>query len=151
MEDPIIGQVVETVRGLTIGTLAGLADCIWPENGSAGASVLEAVRDNVAEAIEWAADELRGVSDWGQVLADPGTMHEIADGAPSCYTATLFQEVVDLGAFAEDISDLGPVRDLGHGAAVAVYMIAERLAWAIVADAEETYSNLTADTPAVAL
>lgn len=112
--------------------LATDADCASPDNAeSAGAEFLVRVRDDTLDLLERDDDWHRDTID------DDGSVHEIADGAPSIYTHTLWKQFVDLAAYFED-PELGEwPDDLNKVAGVALYQIAERLAWAIINDVHE--------------
>lgn len=98
------------------------ADCHYPTSTEAEAFLLE-VAD---EAREWDGDP-------------EDAYHEIADGAvyrlESRGTAGKWQVFVELGAYTEDVSDFGPM-DMDRQANVALYQIAERLAYAILSERE---------------
>ena len=120
-----IAEIAARVRALRPWELAQLADCASPDSeDSAGARMLASVAESVAESLEWDPEPYAS----GDV--DP---HEIADGAPSVYTATRWAEFVDLGAYSEDVSELvsDARSDLTDAAGVALYMIAERLVFAL--------------------
>jgi hypothetical protein len=104
------------------------ADCFEPDTSdSPGAAFLESVRDNIIEA--WEEGRLTDED------SDGDTVHEIADGAPDVYTATRWAEFRDLGAWQEEpeAMDEWP-SDLTDAAGVALYQIAERLCYALIAD-----------------
>lgn len=102
--------------------LSSRADCGSPDTkDSAGAQMLLRVRDAFVEAVEY---------DPATWLSDDYTdsVHEIADGAPSVYTHEMWSQFVDLTAYNEDLDDLGGTTgDMQRDAAVALYIIAERL------------------------
>jgi hypothetical protein len=108
--------------------LASMADCASPDSlDSPGArfllEVADACRELVTENPGSSADDLRD------------SVSEIADGAPDVYTYARWQEFVDLGAWNEDLSELGcDGDDMTQAAAVCLYMIAERLAVAVIED-----------------
>lgn len=65
-------------------------------------------------------------------------MAEIADAAPDVYTHTRWQEFADLGAWQEDPTEIGSDgSDMTAAAGVCLYMIAERLAWALLGELAE--------------
>lgn len=109
--------------------LARLAECGDPDNAeSPGAAFLASVQDSV--------NEQRGYADGGVI--DPDIISEIADSAPDVYTHTLWSEFVDLQAYQEDPTELGcDASDMEQCARVCLYIIAERLAQALVADDAE--------------
>jgi hypothetical protein len=120
---------IAAIRELSINQLAGMAECACPDSGnnepmSAGADLLDSVRRNVLEAIEY--DRL------GEDRSD--LAHEIADSAPDVYTHQLWSEFVDLAAYTEDPTELGfDGSDMEQGARTCLYIIAERLALALFA------------------
>lgn len=102
--------------------LASMAECSGPDSlDSPGAKFLLDVQAATREHIESGGD--------------PEELHEIADNAPDAYTWPRWQEFVDLGAWREDLSDLGglgSMEDMTEAAGVALYQIADRLAHALV-------------------
>lgn len=106
--------------------LANMADCACPDNSeSPGALFLRSIAFDYAERKEY-----------GEV--DEDTAHEIADGAPSIYTYTRWQQFVDLGAWQEDLDELGgPTNDMEQNAGVCLYLIAARLVAALAAEDED--------------
>ena len=150
-----------TFRDLTTWHLANLAGCGSPDrpdgigvsppadlstvDPSPGAKFLRSVADDTAERIAYhfADDDPRQYdpADLADMLAE-----EVADGAPSIYTFTRWQEFTDLAAWQEDATELGAsADDLTAAAGVALYMIAERLALALVdAWAEELAAEVDA-------
>lgn len=105
----------------TAWQLARLADCLDPDApDSPGARFLERVAADYREAI---ADETYDADD---------SPHEIADNAVPVYTHDRWQVFVDLGAYQEDVTELGATGDdLTGCAADALYMIADRLVRAL--------------------
>lgn len=128
---------------LTTWHLANLADCGSPDkpdrygfdpspNGlsflpSPGAQFLRLVADSTAEAIDYAGEDF-----------DPDSYDpcEDADGSVPVYAHELWSTFVDLAAYNEDPSELGydSESDMETLARVCLYMIAERLAVALVAE-----------------
>jgi hypothetical protein len=108
--------------------LAGDADCSSPDSWeSPGAVLLLQVAREVCDEVDaWVADgeDLDELSGRG-VASDRWS--EIADGAPDVYTHARWLEFVDLGAWAEDLSEQGHMDDVTEGAAVALSLIAARL------------------------
>jgi hypothetical protein len=146
--------MTETIEQRTTWQLAGLAECATPDahdgrgfsadqdqtpcDGSAGARFLRHVEDAVREAVEE-----YGVGDTDECTED-GTpwadiVAELADGSPDVYTFTRWQEFVDLAAWQEDASEYGAdVTDMTEQAGVCLYIIAQRLAWNLLAEADTT-------------
>lgn len=110
--------------------LARLADVASPDaSDSPGAQWLEHV--------QLVAREL--------VSANPGVdaddladaISEGADSAVPIYTHERFQVFVDLAAYTEDVTDFGPIEDMEQGAGIALYMVAERLIRALIAEGSQ--------------
>lgn len=120
------------IKELNVYHLAELAKSGQPDSrDSAGAVFLERVRDEVVEAFEAGRIGPEGSEDVGDVA------HEIADDAPSVYTAHRWQQFVDLAAYQEEPElDEWP-KDLTDAAAVALYQIAYRLVVALVNEDED--------------
>ena len=115
---------VARVRHLRDDDLAHMADCSYPDG--AGGLFLRNVRDTVLEMVTHYGVEPAAL------INNDEARHEVADGAPNCYTYTRWQEFVDLGAYREDVTDFGPIENMTDAAAVALYMIAARLYDALV-------------------
>ena len=128
-----------TPTARTTWHLAILADCADPDrhdgigydpdagtaNPSPGAKFLRSVETATYEAIDHAGEDF-----------DPDNFdtHEIADGAVPVYTSERWAVFVDLAAWQEDPDGLDAGGDMTDRAGVYLYMIAERLASAIVAE-----------------
>jgi hypothetical protein len=116
----------------TVFRLANEADCSSPDSvDSVGACFLSNVRDAALELCAGLV-QLNATTDEFDRIDDNGSLTEIADGAPSVYTYTLWQQFTDLGAWTEDVTEFGEITDMEDGARVALYMIADRLAHVIV-------------------
>jgi hypothetical protein len=116
----------------SLARLAGTAD---PDSDdSPGADLLHSVADGVAELIEkW---------DGATPDNDAGDLSQIADEAPNPYRFYMWREFVDLCAYNEDPSELGAdCSDMEKAARICLYMIAERLAAALVAEYDERDSD----------
>lgn len=127
---------LEEIKAWRPGMLAGtdLADCLCPDSDdSAGGKFLADVRDAVVEAIE---DGTFDPADNGRDN-DDGEIHSIADNAPDVYTYTRWQEFGDLGAYLEEPETGEWPSDLTETAGVALYQIAERLAYALLREWRE--------------
>lgn len=100
--------------------LAELADCASPDTlTSPGAMFLLHVQDATADHVSHGGD------------ADD--LSEIADNAPNVYTWKRWQEFTDLAAWQEDATELGAsTDDMTAAAGVCLYLIAERLARALI-------------------
>jgi hypothetical protein len=122
-------------------TLSAMADCFSPEGpGSAGDAFLLRVRNAVSGAIREGRICLDGTerNDDGEKRID--VVSTICDGTPSVYTPTRWAEFVDLRAYQEDARDGEWPADLTDAAAVALIVIAERLADALIDEAREQYA-----------
>lgn len=120
-----------------------LADCGDPDSlESAGMAFLTSVRDAVVEGIE------DGTFDPDSDERDDysGEIHTIADNAPDIYTHRRWQEFVDLAAYQEEpeIDGTWP-EDLTQAAGVALFQIAERLAYAILREWREGLAEVSED------
>ena len=153
--------VLPTFRHLTTWHLANLAGCGSPDrpdgigvsppadlstvDPSPGALFLRSVADDLAERIAYVFADLDPAGcDLTRELEEE--LHEVADAAPSVYTGARWAEFADLAAWDEDAAELGAsADDLTAAAGVALYMIAERLARALVeAWAEELAAEVDA-------
>jgi hypothetical protein len=119
-------MTIDEIRNASPYDLADMADCDCPDNReSSGAAMLACVRDSVVKAIQDGSITLDDFDDRGQ-------LHEIADGAPSVYTHTIWRTFVDLAAYQEEneFGDEWP-NDLTKAASLALYQISNRLAHAL--------------------
>lgn len=113
---------MSNIMDLKVYELARMADCGSPDSlESPGARFLESVRDAVAEAAEGNPEN----DDWSEEAA------QIADDAPDVYTHQRWLEFVDLAAYQEDPTELGEISDMTAAAGICLYIIAERLAFAL--------------------
>lgn len=123
--------------------LSDEAGCSSPDSASSeGATFLANVRDATVELIESHLDEIED-AEWFDSANDDGSVSEIADGAPSIYTHQLWSEFTDLGAYNEDPTDLGfdDTTDMNRLASVCLYIIAERLANAVLFHVREAVES----------
>ncbi len=112
----------DEIKSFTAYRLANEAEVTCPDSPeSAGAVFLTSVRDATVELLEYKPDVEPSDLDYD------GAVHEIADGAPSCYTYTRWMQFTDLAAWQEDIEEYGPPEDMNQGAAIALLEIARRL------------------------
>ena len=105
--------------------LAYIAGTPSPDSlDSPGANFLHAVYVSAVEARTDAPED------------DPSdAAHEVADSAVPIYTHDRWQTFTDLCAYQEDLSEYGPLPDdLTDAAALALYAIAYRLAYAVLTD-----------------
>jgi len=109
--------------------LARMAGCASPDTlNSAGAHFLALVADSAAEDVERLRD-----SDERNDAA-----HDIADACVPVYTVDVWRTFVDLAAWTEDPSELGAdVSDMEQAAKVCLYLIAERLVYALADELAE--------------
>lgn len=140
---------VDAIKDRTVYSLAGDADCASPDSEtSPGARLLTHVRDAVTDLIEYDPDAWREAVDTDDVqsLDYNGAVSEIADGAPSVYTNTRWTEFADLAAWQEDPTELGfEGSDMTQAAGICLYMIAERLAWALIEEAKDNTPDADED------
>jgi hypothetical protein len=134
--------LVHDMSGYSPYILADLADCGSPDgHDSHGAAFLAQVRDSLVEYLEVIVTEQSDPEDAAfqvRVLEEGSALHEIADDAPSVYTHQMWAQFADLSAYLEDPTDLGfQGDDMTKGAAICLYMIAERLVNALVERARE--------------
>lgn len=137
-----------TFHDLTTWHLADLAECGSPDRPdgigcapprdpstvkpSPGAKFLRSVADDLAGRIKYYFEDLDpACCDLERELENE--VHEVADGAVPIYTGERWAVFADLGAYNEDPGDIGGwPADLTDAAGAALYMIAERLAAALV-------------------
>jgi hypothetical protein len=132
-----VAEAVADIRSMTVYTLARLADCAEPDTDeTAGADFLRYTARDTAEHIAY-VDDVRDID-----VCDAA--HDIADGAPSVYTAHRWAQYVDLAAYTEPIADdygADVYTDPTAGAGVALYAIAHRLTCALIEHAIETVND----------
>ncbi len=150
-----------TFRDLTTWHLADLADCGSPDRPDGigvsppadlstvqptpGALFLRWVADDLAERIAYIFEDLDpACCDLERELENE--VHEVVDGAVPIYTGERWAVFADLAAYNEDPGDIGGwPADLTDAAGAALYMIAERLALALVESwAEELAAEVDA-------
>lgn len=108
--------------------LARLADVTSPDSPtSPGAEWLLRVASDAEDLWDYGKNETE--------IQD--TISEYADQAVPIYTHERWQVFVDLAAYTEEVTDLGPVEDMTAAAGVALYMIAERLLNALIEEKRE--------------
>ena len=132
---------IETVKDYKTYALASMAECSGPDSHeSEGALFLKRVRDSFVEALEWEAQDNGDMTpaQMAEHLRDGEALSEAADGAPSVYTFTLWQQFTDLGAWQEDLDEWGGSGDdMTANAIIALYGIARRLLDALTQELEE--------------
>ena len=116
----------------TVWQLARMASCADPDHqDSPGAHWLTTVADSAKE------------------VTNEDEVSETADSVVPIYTVERWRVFVDLGAWEEDVTELGAdASDLTQCAAIALYQIAERLLTAVVEardDAEDDDTEESAD------
>ena len=120
---------VSTIKELNAFHLSSMADCAKPDSlTSAGACFLLSVRSGIIELVE----DLEELPDDVQELDDDGSVHQIADNAPDVLTYRRWMEFCDLAAWQEDPTDFRLAGDMTEQAGVCLYVIADRLAWALL-------------------
>jgi len=125
-------EKVSAIKVYTTWSLQDMAGCMAPDSKeSAGAVFLARVRDDVVERVaDYPAE------DFARETED--LAHEIADSAVPVYTGEKWATFTDLGAYAEDVSDLaGDSTDMDQLSNIALYVIAERLVSALLAELAE--------------
>ena len=115
-------KAIHDLNGYELANLADLGDTVELTAGEAGYEMLDTVRVSIADAIE--------NGEFADRDADE-IIHEIADSAVPVYYHDIFQALVQLRAWGEDISDITPT-DLSNGAMVCLYLVGERLARSLV-------------------
>lgn len=131
--------ILDEIKGRNAYHLAGDADCATPDSlTSAGAVFLNYVRDRVVELFE-AIDEWESFAADETSIDDDDSVRKIADNAPDIYTHTKWQEFVDLAAWQEELET--ETSDMNSGASIALYQIADRLAWALVREVHEALTE----------
>src|SRR5690606_33109396 len=101
------GKMPTTIKDRTVYQLASIADCAAPDmlNGP-GARFLLRVQDSARELVEGAEP--------GDDLTD--AIHEHADAAVPIYTHEMWATFIDLAAYEEDVTEYGPIEDMGQAA-----------------------------------
>lgn len=149
MENTTLARYVAKVREYNHRELASLADVgdadvyRWTKADDGtdkrvlteGADMLDTVWCDFVEAREQAED-------WQSVdrAALEDSVHEWADSAVPIYNADRVQALMDLQAWAEDVSEFGEPSDIITAIGWALYEVARRLGYALVqefADADE--------------
>ena len=150
-ETPTATALAETladIRDWTVYRLANEADAGSSDFDvdGAGARFLASVRDDVLDRVEYATADA-DADDLGSAVESlrEDAVSEIADAAPDVYNFTRWSEFVDLAAWQEDISEHGESEDLTSAAGVALYMIAERLAVAVLDTITEALTDAEDD------
>jgi hypothetical protein len=110
--------------------LASMADVPSPDAAdSPAARFLERIQSDVNDLT---------IEDWDHETRYDAA-HEIADGAVPIYTHERWRVFVDLCAYNEDLDEVGGSSgDMTQDAAVALYMIAERLVLALLDERLDT-------------
>lgn len=141
-------EIIDRIKDYNPFQLACDAECHGPDgNATSGALLLTTVRDGVRELLEEADD------DWREAFASDeshanysGELAQIADDAPDTYTPTMWAEFVELGAFNEDPTELGfEGEDMDRGARICLYLIADRLAHALIDEVHQEFTEHLAE------
>ena len=116
----------------SIVELANMADVSLRPDGedTAGAKFLRRVADDTVERWNYTDPDERSLD----AFERDGTAQEIADGSVPVYSGQLWDTFTELGAWMEDVTEFGPIESMDKGAHVALFMIAERLAGAVLED-----------------
>lgn len=117
--------------------LAGLAESGSPdERDSAGATFLLGVASAVGEMLDYKPlAEGMDASEYADEIS------ELADSAVPVYTHTIWTTFVDLAAYQEDPTELADMSDIQGAAKVCLYIIAERLAYALLNERIEALAD----------
>jgi len=132
--DTKVDDLAARIRQYSANGLATLADC--HNDNDAADDFLIGIRDAVIELTGEIDPE-----DWQRLAVDndAGAIDQIADGAVSVYTFEKWQHFIGTRAWSEDVSEWMPNHsDMGYLADVALYLIASRLAVALVAEIAES-------------
>lgn len=137
-ENAELDQWTRELEGLSAYRLADMAECGGPDApNSAGAELLESVRNAVVEAVRWIVTE-DGLT-LSEALAEVAEEHhELVDGALPIYTGPIWASFVDLEAHREDPSELSAHdADMTSQATACLYIIADRLAAQLIDSQQE--------------
>ena len=116
-------KAMRDLNGYELANLADLgATTVYTDSGKAGYEMLDTIRVSIAEAIENGDLATRDAFE---------ITHEIADSAVPVYTLDIFEALVELRAWGEDISDY-EATDLTKAAMECLYIVGCRLAMALV-------------------
>jgi len=108
-----LAESIERMKALSAGELAIMAGCGFPDsNESIGALTLTGIRDDLAECVLggwWTED----------------SAYELADNAPSVYTAIMWSQFVDLALYSsEHVEDMGDLISPNALPALSIYKMA---------------------------
>lgn len=138
-------DTVSDLKNASAYALADRAECMSPDSHeSAGADFLTRVRDDVLEAVE-DLDTFDDAADFERMTDDAS--QEVADNAVPIYTAAKWSTFADLGAYQEDVSEFAgdDVSDMDHLGSLSLYVIADRLVRAILAELADAIREDDAD------
>ena len=119
------------IAELTVGQLARLVRCEHPNTITEGAMFLINIRDTVVERLEFIANEQELAVEELELyfVEHHSIVNDIRESAPSVYTETMFQQVVDLGVYGKEWSFPGVSgMSIVEHAEKTLRIIAERLA-----------------------
>lgn len=131
---------IDGIKKLRTHDLASLAECLAPDpHESAGIAFLERIRNAVLDHVE------KGLAETGEVVSEfirwerEAIQDDVANKAPSQDTPRKWREFVELGAYREDLSDMGTPTDTTPGgwAEVAIFKIAFRLVSNLLTEIQE--------------
>jgi hypothetical protein len=137
---------LSTIAEYSANGLANLADCA--NDNEQAADFLAGVRDAVVELTGEIAPE-----DWQRDAVEnyAGALDQIADNAMSVYTFEKWQQFTGTRAWSEDLSEWVPNHtDMGKLADLALFIIANRLAVALVEEIAENMADTCADLGEIA-
>ena len=123
------------IADLTVGQLTRMVRCEHPGTTTEGAMFLINIRDTVVERLEFIAKP-QGVA-VGELELSFDDYHsiinDIRESAPSVYTETMFQQVVDLGVWGVeyDFADVVGMSITEHANKI-LQIVAQRLAIRLV-------------------
>ena len=127
--EAIKSHVIDELNALTVWELASNADTALARVNNAegtisdGANYLDTVRVTVAEYVRDFEGEL---DELGAYIQDDSS--SIADYALPVYTVDVFQTMLDLFAYREDVSEYSEGRSMEDIAKFAIWTIGERVA-----------------------
>lgn len=130
-------EVIEQIKSYNAWQLADRAGS-FASNGEA-LGFFTSIRDNVLEAVDYVEAE-----DWNREMVEDysGKASEIADGAPSIWTATKWDQFAGTRAYQEDPTELGfDGSDMEQGAGICLYMIAQRLVTALALEIQDSITD----------
>ncbi len=131
-----MSEILDEIKARSAYALSCDADSGSPDSlESEGALFLTRTRDHLIDNIEYLLGDDKTLAEAVEEILDDS--HEIADGAPSIYTHTMWKQFVDLCAYNEDPTELGAeADDMGRCASTCLYIIADRLVHTLLGEIE---------------